>query len=114
MVKSSLLTQLSDIKSAMSDEATGQLLLQAQQLAAMNKPPMRDQMSLRFFVENRRCLVKEESSFAYETEDLITLRPGRDHSFVDAFVERLLKTFHCKPLQVRIFFRHSNIDKRIC
>ena len=78
----------------------GQLLQQAQNLVAMNKPPMRDQLSLRNYVEGRRCLVESESAFAYHKEDLVTLRPGRDHSFVDAFVERMLRTFHCGPLQV--------------
>lgn len=69
-------------------------------MVAMNRPPMRDQTSLRNFMENRPCLVEEEKSFAYEKEDLITLRPGRDRSFVDAFVERMLKVWHCRLLQV--------------
>jgi hypothetical protein len=78
----------------------GQLLLQAQQLVAMNKPPTRDQISVRNYMENRPCLVEDEASFVYDQDDLITLRPGRDHSFVDGFVERLLKRFHCNVLQV--------------
>lgn len=51
-------------------------------------------------MENRPCLVEDEKAFAYEKEDLITLRPGRDHSFVDGFVERMLKIFHCRLLRV--------------
>ena len=78
----------------------GGLLLQAQQLAAMNKAPMRDQKSVRNYMENHACLVEEEASFVYDTEDLITLRPGRDCSIVDAFVEKMLRVFNCKPLQV--------------
>ena len=61
---------------------------------------MREQLSLRNYIENRKCLVEEESAFAYHKEDLVTLRPGRDHSFVDAFVEQMLKTFPCRPLRV--------------
>ena len=61
---------------------------------------MRDQTSLRNFMENRPCLVEDEKAFAYDKEDLITLRPGRDHSFVDGFVERMLKIFHCRLLRV--------------
>ena len=83
--------------------ATGQLLKQAQDLVAMNKPPMREQTSLRNYLENRPNLVEGERAFAYQKEDLVTLRPGRDHSFVDAFVEHLLKTFPCKPLKVQFF-----------
>ena len=67
----------------------------------MNKPPAREQDSLRNYIENRKCLAEAESKFAYHKEDLVTLRPGRDHSFVDAFVEHLLKTFPCRPLKVR-------------
>ena len=78
----------------------GQLLLQAQQLVALNKAPMRDQLSVRYYLENRPCLGKDDSSFAYHTEDLVTLRPGRDRSSVDAFVERMLRVFHCRLLQV--------------
>lgn len=44
--------------------------------------------------------MEDEKAFAYDKEDLITLRPGRDHSFVDGFVERMLKFFHCRLLQV--------------
>lgn len=66
----------------------------------MNKPPMRDQISVRNYIENRGCLVEAEASFVYDKEDLITLRPGRDRSFVDAFVERMLQVFNCKPLKV--------------
>ena len=61
---------------------------------------MRDQTSLRNFIENRQCLMEAESSFAYEKEDLVTLRPGRDRSFVDEFVERMLKVWHCRLIKV--------------
>ncbi|KAL8745305.1 MAG: hypothetical protein Q9190_002539, partial [Brigantiaea leucoxantha] len=74
----------------------GQLLLQAQQLAAMNKPPVRDQMSLRYYLENKKCLAEAESKFAYHKADLVTLRPGREHSVIDGFVESMLQSFRCK------------------
>lgn len=77
----------------------GQLLLQSQQLVAMNRPPERDQDSVRSYIEKNACLVERESRFAYEKEDLVTLRPGRDHSFVDAFVERMLRSLPCRPIQ---------------
>ena len=92
-------------ESLLTSHPPGQLLQQAQNLVAMNKPPQRDQLSLRNYIENRNCIVEEESAFAYHKEDLVTLRPGRDHSFVDAFVERMLRSFHCRPLQVFLFSR---------
>lgn len=88
----------------------GQLLQHAQNLVAMNKPPVRDQLSLRNYVEGRQCLVESESAFAYHKEDLVTLRPGRDHSFVDAFVERMLRTFHCHLFQ-KIFCSEETASK---
>ena len=66
----------------------------------MNKPAMRDQLVLRHYIEARKPLVESEAAFAYYKEDLVTLRPGRDHSFVDAFVERMLRTFYCRALKV--------------
>lgn len=79
----------------------GQLLLQAQQLVALNRPQERDQCSVRSYIEKNGHLMRDDSRFAYEKEDLVTLRPGRDHSFVDGFVEQMLKTFHCRPLKAR-------------
>lgn len=62
---------------------------------------MRDQLSLRHYIENRQCLVEEEEAFAYHKEDLVTLRPVRDHSFVEeAVIENMLRKSHCRPLQV--------------
>lgn len=51
-------------------------------------------------MENHTKIVEGERSFAYQKEDLVTLRPGRDYSYVDAFVEETLKALHCRPLQV--------------
>ena len=66
----------------------------------MNRPAERDQASVRNFMENKPCLMEAEGSFIFEKEDLITLRPGRETSLVDAFVERMLKTFHCSAIEV--------------
>lgn len=85
----------------------GQLLLQAQQLVALNRPPERDQYSVRSYIEKNACFVATEKRFAYEKEDLVTLRPGRDHSFVDGFVERMLKALPCRPLKARNFQHFS-------
>ena len=79
----------------------GQLLLQAQQLLALNRPQERDQCSVRSYIEKHGHLMRADSRFAYEKEDLVTLRPGRDHSFVDGFVEQMLKNFYCRPLKAR-------------
>ncbi|KAL8801499.1 MAG: hypothetical protein Q9182_004402 [Xanthomendoza sp. 2 TL-2023] len=85
----------------------GQFLLQAQQMVALNKPADRDHLSVQNFLENGyedngailRPLMAGDSEFIYRKEDLVTLRPGRESAWLDAFVERLLKMIHCKPVQ---------------
>ncbi|KAL9040448.1 MAG: hypothetical protein Q9214_004481 [Letrouitia sp. 1 TL-2023] len=89
----------------------GQILLQAQQMVAMNKPSDRDHLSVQYFMENGfqengepvRPLIKEDTEFVYRKEDLITLRPGRESAWLDAIVERALKMIHCAPIKVLLF-----------
>ena len=52
------------------------------------------------FLENDCPLFETETAFIYEKEDLVTLRPGRETAFLDAFVERMLQICRCKPIQV--------------
>lgn len=82
----------------------GQLLLQAQQLVAMNRPANRDHMSVQNFMDNGKPLLQGDSGFINEKEDLVTLRPGRENAWFDGFVERMLKMCHCKPLQVLVLY----------
>lgn len=101
----------------MSD--VGQILLQAQQMVAMNKPSDRDHLSLQNFMENGfqengepvRPLIKEDTEFVYRKEDLITLRPGRESAWLDAIVERALKMIHCAPIKVLLFPFLSSYDE---
>lgn len=48
-------------------------------------------------------LFQEESGFIYVKEDLVTLRPGREHAWLDGAVEYLLQIFRCRILRVSIF-----------
>lgn len=97
-------------RSLIVETDTGELLLQAQQLVAMNKPAARDQQSVQCFLENGslvdgqsiRPLLQGDTEFVYHKEDLITLRPGRESAWLDALVERLLKVFHCRAIQVSL------------
>ena len=45
-------------------------------------------------------LFQEESSFIYEKEDLVTLRPGSDHGRLDEIIERILKVLRCRFIMV--------------
>lgn len=70
-----------------------QLLLNAQQLAAANRPPARDYNSVANFVRHKKPLMEGDDDFIYNKEDLITLRPGRESAWLDAAVEKILKLF---------------------
>ena len=86
----------------------GRLLLQAQQLAAMDRPTSPEGKSLQHFMENGfevngirvRPLLQADTKHVYQTEDLVTLRPGRERAWLDEFVVHILKMIYCKPLQV--------------
>jgi len=70
-----------------------ELLLNAQQLAAANRPPERDYNSVANFVHHKKPLFLGDDDFIYNKEDLITLRPGRESAWLDATVEKILKLF---------------------
>ena len=46
-------------------------------------------------------LYEEEADFIYHKEDLITLRPGREHTWLDGVLEQALYKCRCKPLLVK-------------
>jgi hypothetical protein len=70
-----------------------ELLLNARQLAAANRPPERDYNSVANFIRHKKPLMQGDDDFIYNKEDLITLRPGRESAWLDATVERFLKLF---------------------
>ena len=78
-----------------------ELLLKAQQLKALDRPSIRDYRSVLHFMENDGGqLFKKDMEFIYEKEDLVTLRPGREHAWLDGFLERLLKVLRCRLIKV--------------
>ncbi|KAI4194210.1 MAG: hypothetical protein LQ350_007909 [Teloschistes chrysophthalmus] len=60
------------------------ILLKARQLKAVDRPSSRDYQSVLHFMEaDEGQLYEAEMDFIYEKEDLVTLRPGRDHGWLD-------------------------------
>lgn len=45
-------------------------------------------------------LFEEDMGFIYEKEDLVTLRPGREHAWLDGLLERTLKVLRCRLIMV--------------
>ncbi|KAL8724917.1 MAG: hypothetical protein Q9181_006617, partial [Wetmoreana brouardii] len=74
-----------------------ELLLKAREMKAIDKPSRRDYRSVLHFMEmDGGQLCEEEMDVIYEKEDLVTLRPGRDHGWLDVLVERFLLYFRCR------------------
>ncbi|KAL8717668.1 MAG: hypothetical protein Q9225_005105 [Loekoesia sp. 1 TL-2023] len=69
-----------------------ELLLKANQLKGLEKPSSRDYRSvLRYMEKKDDQLCQGEMSWIYEKEDLVTLRPDREHAWLDGILERILK-----------------------
>jgi hypothetical protein len=83
----------------------GQLLLQAQQLTMANKPSARDHKSVHEYIAFTKPLLEADSSFIKHSEDLITLRPGRESAWIDTIVERVLKMLPYKATEVSAFLQ---------
>ncbi|KAI4164459.1 MAG: hypothetical protein LQ342_001772 [Letrouitia transgressa] len=76
------------------------LLLKAKQLKGLKKPSLRDYKSIIRFMENDGGqLYEEEAGWVYQKEDLITLRPGREHAWLDTTLERVLRVCRCKLIE---------------
>ena len=45
-------------------------------------------------------LPREESEFIYEKEDLVSIRPGKEHAWLDGLLERILRLLRCKLIIV--------------
>ena len=78
----------------------------------MTKPSDRDHTSVVNFIENGQPLIETERQFVYHKEDLITLRNGRDITWLDALVERTLRFIRCKPIEY-IFCAKVNIHSSV-
>jgi hypothetical protein len=80
-------------------------------LIRMNKPANKDYKSvLNYFWETRPVKEKDEE-WITRKEDLITLRPGREHAWLDSSVEHLLKWGNSRLIEVCIAFQHD-VTKR--
>lgn len=89
-----------------TDWISAHLLCTAQRMMALNRPASSDYESVVNYVSDRRPVIADERSFVYHKEDMVTLRPGREHAWLDAGIERVLKALHCSFIEV------GNIDQR--
>ena len=84
----------------------GRVLTQANQLQGLSRPTDRDHASVSNYFANHKPLMEADRDFLYHKEDLVTIRAGREHAWLDAAVESFLRWYPCRPVKVR---RLSNI-----
>ena len=74
---------------------------------SFNKPGSGDYRSVETYINNNKPLVEDEGSYIYLKEDIVTLRAGREHAWLDTGVERMLRAINCKLVEVckNIFLR---------
>ena len=81
----------------------GKVLTQANQLQGLSRPTDRDHASVSNYFANHQPLMEDDRDFLYHKEDLVTIRAGREHAWLDAAVEGFLRWYPCRPLKVRSF-----------
>ena len=83
-----------------TDPLVARLIGAAQQLVALNRPSRSEYNSVENYFHNTQPLRKEEQSWIQCKEDLVTLRPGREHAWLDTGIEHLLRWTHCRLIEV--------------
>jgi hypothetical protein len=69
---------------------------------SFNKPTDSEQQSAVAYTWNNRPVDPKESEFLLHKEDLVILRPDREYAWLDVLIERSLRFFHCKTIEVDI------------
>jgi hypothetical protein len=78
-----------------------QLLTAARDIASLNRPPSRDYLSVKSYFDEEAPLCNVES-YIYCKEDIITLKPGRETAWLDAFIENVLHRLPSRFIRVSI------------
>lgn len=69
-------------------------------MVSMGRPTSSEYRSVENFIENEKPLVEDEAKTYYCKEDLVSLRPGREHAWLDASIETSLRKLHCRFIEV--------------
>lgn len=80
---------------------SAQVLVSARELASFNRPQDRDYSSVKSYFDEESPLCNDES-YIYRREDIVTLKPGRENAWLDAFVEKTLQTLSCRLIKVSV------------
>jgi hypothetical protein len=89
------------------------LLDSAQKLLAANRPSESEYRSVRNYIESYNPLHDSEQEYIQHKQDLITLRPGRNHARLDRAIDGALRLLH-KPFPfVNVSHRSPQRDKEV-
>lgn len=66
----------------------------------MNRPGAGEYESVIHYLDGTQTLPEKQSSYIRWREDLVTLRPGREHAWLDRAIEKSLKFTRCRPIDV--------------
>jgi hypothetical protein len=66
-------------------------MILAQQLVSFNKPATCDYQSVVNYMDYYKPLIAKDAQWINTKEDLVTLRAGREHAWLDSGIEHLLK-----------------------
>jgi hypothetical protein len=69
---------------------------------SFNKPSGDEWQSVENYIWNNKQIGEKETSFIYRKEDLVTLRPGREHAWLDMSLEKILRWVNCELIEVRV------------
>ena len=78
----------------------GKVLRNAREVSSFNKPTTREWDAVQKWLSNVQPLKPAEQGFAKCKEDLVTLRSGREHAWLDGAVEWLIRELRCRPITV--------------
>lgn len=70
---------------------TAELLTIARDLTSLSKPAARDYTSVRKYFDHEAPVCEDEKYIDHK-EDIITLKPGRENAWLDAMVEKGLRS----------------------
>lgn len=67
----------------------------------MRHPTDAEYRSLRNYCNYEKPLSERDEAWIRCKEDMVTLRPGRDHAWLDRTIEAALRLFKCNLMKVR-------------
>ena len=70
----------------------------ARDMMSLRKPTSRDYTSVKNYFDGTDPVVEEECYIHFK-EDVVTLKSGREHAWLDGMIEIVLKKFECRFLR---------------